>query len=215
MVAIKINEPELMCIGLFRIALSEKGKENRLEAIRVIKSEVVSIGLNSFPLNKPKPGGGSYHPDFVKFVAEKSFERYEAAHAFNAIAHRYTQKNERQLNIAEQIGKMVWLSIKDRRFQGLHSRGGLLEQVRQVAKQQNIRGAQDIDTLRTIWNEYRGVVHLGMAMNTCENQPELNINILHLAEQYRKELSLNCPSGTQKPYVTPNDQIYFLYISGA
>jgi hypothetical protein len=76
-----------------------------------------------------------------------------------------------------------------------------------------VSGARDKDTLRKIWNSYRGVVHLGIAIDYCENHPAQNLHVFHLAELFRKTLSENCPKGTSKPYVDPGEQISFLYIS--
>jgi integrase len=76
-----------------------------------------------------------------------------------------------------------------------------------------LSGAKDLDVLRAIWKTYRGVVHLGMAMDYCDEQPDSERNVLHVAETYRRGLSLFCPKGTKKPYVPVDDQITFLYLS--
>lgn len=87
--------------------------------------------------------------------------------------------------------------------------GGILEQVRVEAKALGIRGGVDKDTVRNIWNCYRGVVHLGMAMDSCEDNPNSGWHVLHLAEDRQNALSGNCPRGTEKPYVDSDCQLSF------
>ncbi len=204
---VPLNEPESECLGLFRMALSEETDEERLRAIDIMRHEVVSLGLENFPVSR------SSHPEFVQWVAETAKYRQDAAHTFHEIAGRYERKNERKLNVAEYIGKRVWDSIQTKRFQGVQVKGGLLEQTRDYAKQNGVGGARDLDVLRRIWSTYRGVVHLGMAMDYCEDHPETTWHVLHLAEKFRSGLSSNCPKGTSLPYVDPKTQISFLYIS--
>jgi hypothetical protein len=204
-----LNEPEYKCLELFRMALSEKKGNDRLCAIEVMRREVVSLGLQNFPVGK------SSHPDFVEWVGRTAEGRYEAAHRFSEIAQRYEGRNQRKLNIAEDIGKRVWDSIQARRFLGVYVKGGLLDQVSDYAKQHSISGARDRAVLEKIWTTYRGVVHLGMAMDYCEMHPKTQWHVLHLAEKFRVALSSNCPRKHPNPYVDPQDQISFLYISGA
>lgn len=205
---VPLNEPECLVLELFRMALNEETVEDRLSAIEVMRHEVVSMGLDSFTITEASS------PKFVRWVANTAQQRYEAAHAFHEIAQRYESKNERHLNIAEFIGKKVWDSIEARRFQGLQVAGGLLEQTSDYARDMGVRGAKDLDVLRKIWKRYRGVVHLGMAMDYIEEHPETRVHVLHLAERIRLGLSTNCPKGTSVPYVDPQEQISFLYISG-
>jgi len=208
-----LNEPELACLEMFRIALSENTQHARLQALKVMRHEVVSLGLGTFPIREGASATQENNPDFVRWIAKTAEERYEAAHVLNEIAQRYETKNERKLNVAEHIGKRVWLSILEQRFQGLHVAGGILEQVSDEAKAQGVHGARDKDGLREIWKTYRGVVHLGMAMDHCEDNPDAALNVLHVAERFRKALSQNCPKGTSKPYVDQSEQISFLYLS--
>jgi len=204
---VPLNEPECVVLELFRMALNEETAEDRLSAIEVMRHEVVSMGLDSFTITEASS------PKFVRWVANTAQRRYEAAHAYHEIAQRYESKNERHLNIAEFIGKKVWDSIEARRFQGLQVAGGLLEQTSDYARDMGVRGAKDLDVLRKIWKRYRGVVHLGMAMDYIEEHPETRVHVLHLAERIRLGLSTNCPKGTSIPYVDPQEQISFLYVS--
>ena len=204
---VPLNEPECECLGQFRMALSEETEEGRIRAIDVVRHEVVSLGLENWPVGK------SSSPRFVQWAAETAQSRYDAAHKFHEIVKRYEGKNERKLNVAEYIGKCVWDSIQVERFQGVQVKGGLLEQTRDYAKQNGVGGARDLDVLRKIWSTYRGVVHLGMAMDYLEDHPETAWHVLHLAERFRIGLSSNCPKGTSTPYVDPEGQLSFLYIS--
>ncbi|WP_138165475.1 hypothetical protein [Parasedimentitalea maritima] len=184
-----------------------------MRAIAVMRHEVVSLGLESFSIGAGKSSGGKVRPEFVQWVAETSKDRYEAAHGFSEIARRYEAKNERKLNVAEHVGKLVWHSIQEQEFKGLHVAGGILEKVRDVAKQEGIHGARDKDVVSKTWVTYRGVVHLGMAMDYCEDNPDPGLNVLHVAERIRQGLSQNFPKKTREPYVAPDGQISFHYIS--
>ncbi|MFT6676374.1 MAG: hypothetical protein ACJAVM_002577 [Sulfitobacter sp.] len=208
-----INEPESRCLELFRMALSESTHDARTAAITVMKHEVVSLGLDSFPIGSGKTSGGKNSPEFVQWVAETSRDRYEAAHEFSAIARRYEARNERKLNIAEEVGKRVWDSIQAQEFKGLHVAGGILEKVRKIAKQEGIQGARDKDVLSRTWVTYRGVVHLGMAMDYCEDNPGKGLKVLDVAERFRQGLSQGFPKKTTKSYVSDSDQISFRFIS--
>lgn len=214
MQTLSINEAELCYLGMFRMVLSEASLEERPLAIQAVRHDVVGGRLGNLPSeDEAEWVGEPENTELVRWVAKTSAARHEAVHALASIQQRYEAKNERKLNVAEHIGKLVWLSIQDQKFQGIHVDGGILAQVRSVAKDLRIAGARDNDTLRKIWNCYRGVVHLGMAMDYCEDNPESGLNVLHLAEQYRTELSQNCPKGTSKPYVDLDEQICFVYIS--
>jgi hypothetical protein len=205
METIHISEPELNCLELFRIALSENTNDERLRAINVMRHEVVSLGLVNFPIK-----AGKNAPEFVHWVAETSIERQQAAHDFSEIAHRYNTRNERRLNIAEHVGKLVWDSIQRKEFKGLHVTGGILEQVRTIAKQEGVQGARDKDVLSRTWMTYRGVVHLGMAMDYCEDNPGMGLEVLDVAEKIRLGLSQGCPKKTRQPYVPEEGQFSFV-----
>ncbi|MDD9723036.1 hypothetical protein PVW51_20205 [Sulfitobacter sp. PR48] len=211
---ITINEPELNFVELIPLALSEETNELRLRAVRNVKHEAVAARLDLLAAE----GGSSWATDpenanFVQWTIRTSAERREAAYEFSQTARRYEERNERRLNIAEHIGKLIWLSILDRKFDGVQTEIGILQQVRGDAKSHAVSGARDMDTLRKVWATYRGVVHLGMALDVCEEHPMPQANLLHVAEQYRQELSQNCPKGTSKPYVSSEEQISFVYLS--
>lgn len=204
----------MLSIELVRFALSEDSHEQRLRAIRNVKHDVVASLLSQLfeaqAVKGPKP---RIDTKFTQWVAETAGERHEAAFELSQTFNRYEDRNERKLNVAEQIGKLVWLSIQDKKFEGVQTNNGLLKQVQDDARKHDVSGAKDKDTVRKIWNTYRGVVHLGMAIDYCDESPDQNLNVLHVAERFRRDLSQSCPKGTSKPYVDPAEQISFLYIS--
>ncbi|WIY24193.1 hypothetical protein [Parasedimentitalea psychrophila] len=151
--------------------------------------------------------------EFVQWVAKSSAQRHEASFEFLQTTRRYEDKNNDKLNIAEHFGELIWLSIQDKNFEGVQTDRGILQQVRDDAKESGVRGARDRDTLREIWGTYRGVVHLGRAIDLCENYSGQKWDVLDLAELFRKGLSENYPKGTSQPYVSPDDQISFVYLS--
>lgn len=214
MITIQINEPQLLWIEFIRVALSEDSHEQRLRAIRNVKLDVVASLLTELFNSQIAKGPLSRDdPNFVKWAAETAGDRHDAAFEFSQTANRFEGGNERKLNVAEHIGKLVWLSIKDEKFEGVQTDNGLLKQAQAVARKHGVSGARDKDTVRKIWNTYRGVVHLGMAIDYCDDSPDQNLNLLHVAERFRRDLSQSCPKGTSKPYVDPAEQISFLYIS--
>lgn len=212
MLTVCINEPELRSIDLIRVALSETTAELREKAITNAKHEVVALRLATLSntwgtdwMSVPQ------NAEFVQWIAKTSSERHEARYEFSQTDRRYEERNERKLNVAEHIGKLIWLSIQDGKFEGVHTDEGILKQVRDVALENGVSGAKDLDVLRATWKTYRGVVHLGMAMDYCEEDPERNV--LHVAETYRRGLSLLSPKGTKNPYVPEDAQTMFIYLS--
>jgi hypothetical protein len=170
---VSINEPELSSIELIRVALSEPEGELRKKAISNAKHEVVAFQLDT--LSKRIGYGWMSEPqnaDFVQWIAKTSSERHEASYEFSRTCKQYEELTEMWLNVAEQIGKLIWLSIQDKKFEGVQTKEGILKQVRDQALENDIRGAKDLDVLRKAWGTYRGVVHLGMAIDYCEECPD-------------------------------------------
>jgi hypothetical protein len=214
MLTVPINEYELLSIEIIRIALSEPTPELREKAIANAKHEAVTFWLTTRNdklgidwMSDPKSD------EFVRWIAKTSIERHEASDQFMQTGIRYEKGNERKLNVAEHIGKLIWGSIQDKKFEGLHTTHGILQQVSDQAQKHSVSGAKDMDTLRGIWKRYRGIVHLGMALDYCEDYPDHDQKVLDLAENFRRGLSQFCPKGTKKPYVAEGEQIIFRYIS--
>jgi hypothetical protein len=214
MLTVSINEPELMSIEFIRVALSETTMELRVNAIANAKQEVVALRLET--LSNHFGSGWMSDPqnaEFVQWIAKTSSERHEASYEFSLTARRYEERNERKLNVAEHIGKLIWLSIQDKKFEGVQTNEGILKQVSDQAQEYKISGAKDLDVLRATWKTYRGIVHLGMAIDYCDEHPDSEQNVLHMAENYRRSLSQFCPKGTSTPYVSEDSQIMFGYLS--
>ena len=214
MLTVSINEYELLSIEIIRIALSEPTPELREKAIANAKHEAVTSWLTTRIdklgidwMSDPK------NAEFVRWIAKTSIERHEASYQFMQTGIRYEEVNERKLNVAEHIGMLIWRSIQDKKFEGVQTPHGILQQVRDQAQKHSVSGAKDMDTLRGTWNRYRGIVHLGMALDYCEDYPDHDQHVLDLAENFRRGLSQFCPKGTKKPYVAEGEQIIFHYIS--
>lgn len=213
---VTINEQELFFLDLFRIALSAETLVARLEALRWVKHEVIAARLQN--LSEKGPSGWEADPrnqDLVQWVAATAGERGDAIYEFSRISRRFDERNERRLNVAEQAGKMIGLSIDDGKFEGVQTDHGILHQVTVIGRDQKVRGAKDGDTVRKSWGCYRGVVHLGMAMDICEENSGAFAEALFMAEHFRLMLSRTCPKGTSQPYVPPDEQISFVYESEA
>lgn len=210
---IALNEPEMIGLGLFRMALSETTDEARLAAIKAVRSEIVSNGLEAFPIHKDSEGRLNRHPRFIEWTAMNAVAMNQAIQTVGEVEQRYNDKQGRRLSIAEEIAKLVVSSVLDQKFLGMQVQGGILDCMRHIAKEQKISGARDHDTLRKIWGTYRGVVHLGLAIDWCEENPEADHHVLHVAERYQRILSENSPGGKGPPYVSPDDQFSFLYVS--
>lgn len=104
----------------------------------------------------------------------------------------------------------MWDSIQRQEFKGLHGTGGILEQVRTIAKQEGIQRARDKDVLSMTWMTYRGGVHLGMAMDYCEDNPGMGLEVLDVAEKFRLGLRQGFPKKTRKPYVLEEEKFSFV-----
>lgn len=212
---VPINEQELLFLELFRIALSAETLEKRLTAIRYVKHEVVAARLQNLHENPgPEWVQDPRNLELVNWVAETAPERDNAVYEFSRVSRQYEDMNERRLNIAEQARKLIDLSIQKGKFEGVQTRSGILYQVTEVGKAHKVSGARDKDTVRKSWGTYRGVVHLGMAMDICEELSEPLVSVLFWAERIRRRLSETCPQGTANPYVSPSEQITFVYESG-
>lgn len=212
-IEIPINEPELNWIELIRAALSEETVPQRLAAIQNVKHDVVATRLEA--LLKDQPADAPQHIDLnlLKWIAQTESERHEAMYEFARVRERYERKNERRLNIAEEIGKRVWLSIKEGKFRGVQTDDGILAEVLRFGRETKVRGATHKDSLRETWKAYRGVVHLGIAIDYCSQSDRGDQHVLHIAETIRRDLSRNCPKGTSKPYVDEREQLSFVYVS--
>lgn len=212
---VAINEFELMFIELFRVALSAPTHEQRLDAIRWVKHDVIAARLKDIA-REPGPDwvDQKKNRELVEWVARTSGIREDAVYQLSRIASAYDGKLERPLNVAEQVGKLIRISIAKERFEGVQTRNGILYQVRHQGKTEGISGAQDKDTVRKAWGSYRGVVHLGMALDYCEERSAPLEEVVYVAEHFRSILSTSCPKRTKKPYVDPEEQISFVFISG-
>ncbi len=210
-----INNMQLQSIEMFRIALSAADNRKRLQALDNLKQEVAAQvdelylgGRSEEWISSPA------NADFFRRSAFNAPARRTAAAEFAQTEREYEdngrRRKEMKLNIAEYIGTRVWQTIRDGKFEGLQTDIGILEQVRHSAKKEKIFGAQDRDTLRKTWGRYRGVVHLGMALDLHEGS-DLPLSVtLSFAEEIRVALSYHCPRGTKKPYVDEGEQISFV-----
>lgn len=212
--SVAINEIELMFIELFRVAVSAPTHEGRLAAIRCVKHEVVASRLQELSKH-PGPDWvrNKENRDLVDWVAATAGEREEAIYELSRVSRAFEHKNERALNVAEQIGKIIYLSIRDGKREGVQTCHGILHQLTVQGKGLGIPGARDKDTVRKAWRDYRSIVHLGMALDYCEDLSISLNGVLLVAEHFRKTLSEECPRGTKKPYVQACEQISFRYES--
>ncbi|MFD2738039.1 hypothetical protein ACFSUD_00495 [Sulfitobacter aestuarii] len=216
MYKVAINGAEVHYLELFRIAVSESDHEKRMRSIHNVRHEVKMEWLKLQISDKETTGmSGSSNVELLRDMAELAMDAPEMIREFTQTVGRYEgangRGNERKLNVAEHIGKQVLLSIREGTFHGVQSDFGILEQVRHDAKDLGITGARDVDTLREIWKTYRGVVHLGIAMDEFKNAPDWGPDVLINAEMIRRTLSQNCPRSHKSPYVDPKCQIYFPY----
>lgn len=210
---VSINEAEGFYLDLFRIALSAEDMESRVAALNHVKHVVIAERLKV--LTESEGPGWRDDPDnqaLVTWAGQTAVERDDAIYEFSRVSRTYEDRNERRLNIAEHAGKLVYLSIRDDTRQGVQTQAGILYQVTRAGKEHGISGARDKDTVRKSWGAYRGIVHLGMAMDYCEGRATPS-EVLLLAEQLRRALSESCPKGTAHPYVPAEEQISFVYES--
>ncbi|MEQ3625199.1 MAG: hypothetical protein ABNH26_11090 [Celeribacter sp.] len=209
-----INEAELSFLELFRIALSAETLEDRLAAIQFVRHEVIATRLQNLTDNfGPHWTSDPRNKDLVELVALKAAERDSAVYEFSRVCRIYEDRNERRLNIAEHAGKIAYLSVLEGKREGVQTPAGILYQLTLAGRKHRIRGAKDKDVVRRSWSTYRGSVHLGMAMDFCEDRGVSPEEVFPVAEQIRRVLSDACPRGTNRPYVPQKEQISFTYAS--
>ncbi|WP_204115753.1 hypothetical protein [Shimia biformata] len=209
---ISVNHEELFFLELFRVALSEDNIEDRLTAIQCVKHDVVANQIELFEERVGRGWGKApENADFAEWMRSTSPKRHEALYALTRVFDRYDGGNERRLNVAEHVGLLAYLSIHDGKLKGVQTPSGLIHQVTEIGRNSGTHGARDHDTVRKSWQTYRGVVHLGMALDICEQQSLPATNVLPLAEEIRQALSENCPKNTKDPYVPTAEQISFVF----
>lgn len=214
MFEVYINEAELEYIDLIRAALSSDCAAERQSLIFDAKHDALMQRLDWL-----EQKFGAHWVDDPKnlqlalWLGKTSNERQEAAFRFAEFSRRHDGVLAKKLMVAEHIGSKIFSSIKDKKFLGVQSKLGILQEISDEAKKAKTRGVKDLDTLRKIWSTYRGVVHLGMAIDYCAENPDQKFHVIQLAEFFRNLLSTECPRGTDQPYVDPKNQVTFRYVS--
>lgn len=209
-----IDEFELGFLEYFRIALSAQTIEDRLVAIRQVKHELNSERQRLL-IDGKGPGwiDDPTNRELAAWIAKTSADRHDASYEFLRLSQQYEDKFERRLNVAEHVGKIIDNSIREDKFEGVQTPSGIVYQVTVAGKNHNIPGAKDKDRVRKNWMTYRGVVHLGIAMDLGEENNLSLTEVIQLAERLRRKFSEICPKGTKKPYVPSGEQISFSYQS--
>lgn len=206
-----LNGSQLQYIELIRVAVSEADNVQRMQAIKNVKHDVVAEQLDLLLKDRDADWfSAQNNADLLAWVAKTGAMRHKVVYEISQLVKRFDEKYDRQLSIAEHIGMRVRLTILEEEFGGVQTDRGIIQQTRDFAKENQIHGARDTATLQKIWGMYRGVVHLGMAMELCEDIPTAGFDVLDQAERIRRNLSENCPRGTSKPYVDPREQICFV-----
>lgn len=207
---IRLRGQDLSYIRMFRVALSEETDQARLEAIQNVRQEVDAQSIKIFRDDELFWPAIKRHPRTIEWIAETSPDRHDAGSAIAELLERYEKRNERHLDIAERIGNAVFSTIKDKEFRGLQTKSGILKMVSDEARDLKLHGGRDKDVVRKIWTTYRGVVHLGMALDYLYDNPDQDFQLLQKAEFYREQLATNRPRNATEPYVSPEVQFQFL-----
>lgn len=214
MLTFSINEVEGFYLELFRIALSAETHEAKVKALHYVKHVVIADRLKALSESEgPAWTGEPDNKSLVTWTAQTAAVREDAIYEFSRVSRTYEDRNERRLNIAEHAGKLVYLSVLEGKRQGVQTKDGILYQLTLAGRDHGIRGAKDKDVVRKSWGTYRGIVHLGMAMDFCEDRKVSTGEVLFVAEEIRRLLSGVCPNGTSEPYVPRQEQISFAYKS--
>lgn len=146
---VALNEVEVRGIEIFRTALSEESIGLRKRAIENFRHETVSERLKKLVETVPHARlKACTNSLFMQWFTETSSHRTDAAFEFAETTRRYDDKNEKKLNIAEEIGVYIFVFIKDYKFKGIHTKGGIFEHVRADAIKEGVHGAKDKDVLR-------------------------------------------------------------------
>ena len=183
MLTVSVNEVEGLFLEQLRIALSAEDHESRVAALRCLKHVVIADRLRA--LTDSEGVDWASEPEnqtLAIWTAQTAADRDEAIHEFSRIARTYDDRNERRLNIAEHTGKLVYLSILEGKREGVQTPAGILYRVTLAGREYGVSGARDKDTVRRSWGAYRGIVHLGIAMDYFEDQTVPSHQVLFTAE---------------------------------
>ena len=209
-----IQKPAIGYLPMVRVALSEtddpmrqSALENLNGVIQLDKQEVIvkDIDRRNWGLEK--------FPQFLIDSTRAGPGRSRSNEEFKGTIERYEKHNEIRMNTAEEIARKIVRSIQTDQFEGLHTATGILKQISDDARNEGTRGARDKDVLRKTWNDYRGVVHLGLALTICEEFPDGDQNVFRVAERIRKLLSGYGPRSHSRPYVDLDLQYKFIVCS--
>ncbi|UWR21291.1 hypothetical protein [Sulfitobacter sp. S190] len=209
------NNFEIRYLEMFYVALSEPTHDLRMRAIANVRHEV-EAETDSF-LVEDHAAGRIKVPsidEHYKKMALAARKRDVAKRCLFETEARFTgsgkASNQRRLETADLIGMKILTSILDKKYDGVYSETGILQQVREQSIRENLNVFKDHDSLRKIWKQYRGIVHLSIALGLEEDRSTGRREVIKVAEAYRQILSSSCPRGTQTPYVALSEQILFL-----
>lgn len=209
------SEADVLAVEWYGAALSARGDDNRIAAIKGLYEKMTLIETDAF-LNKSNFGqAGVLVPtdELAKSMTYSMSERMAKIAYFEKILAAYNNGSRMALFSSELIAREIWFSITEGDNRGVYSASGILERVSHECRKLNLRGARDIDTLRKHWNEYKGVAHLGAGLLIARVQGHDDETGLLIADEIRHSLSHECPKGQKRSYVDEQIQFSFLFKS--
>ena len=207
----QISTAKISHLGILRVTLSEPTPASRLRAIQNAPHEAQANLIGIFVRDERRWDLGLFINLVIHdWIAETAEKRHEAIWELGQTFQRFEERNERKLNIAEELDFHIIDTIRTGKLEEVQTKTGILARVQDQARREGVRSGKDKDTVRKLWNSYRGIVHLGMALDHCENHVGQQLSVLTVAEDFRKQLSESCPKRTSEPYVDSSEQIKFI-----
>lgn len=212
---IELNQYELLLGDLIYVPLAEPDPVLRAKTLEAFRQVARQYSADGYRSTKDHPAHQHLRASAYLTPTEDDYQDIADGNGeFTEAVGRFRQQHQRRFNVAINIAERLFLTTHDNEFRGLYSTpNGIFSQVSEMARENGIRGAQDKDTLRGIWNHYRGIIHLPLAMELSKHSKEDPPPLLPFARSLQQAFSQNCPRNSSKPYVPAHEQISFVEIS--
>ncbi len=171
MLTVQLDHPLTDTLPLYRIACRPQGSEKRFEALDGLQALLSMWKTESMTKSVFWATGViAVDPDMGRILTDQQGEIARGVLNFQNARNEFNQSNNKRLQTAEEIGAKAWCSIREGTNRGVFSRTGIIEDTSHCHRKLNIRGGRDTDTLRRNWKEYKGVVHLGVALHISRKE---------------------------------------------
>lgn len=209
---IELNEVELMHHEFLMAVLCQLDPTKRATALGAFRKAVQSWAAESAVTELGD--ALRFAPAYARPESKALWEFTDAGSKLAVAWDSFSKHHERRFNIAVEIGFQLYFTIKNETFRGVHTvPGGILSKISDVARAEGIRGGRDKEVLSAIWRNYRGFIHLPVAMGLLEEARREDINVLSFASEIQELFSDSCARNSKTPYIPASQQISFVEIT--